>query len=79
MGYRPHGDDQAPGVFSAYHMTKTTIRPTTWIFSSVAALMLISLAGCASDKSQTATTESSSATMTTDTKDMSHPANSNSH
>jgi type IV pilus biogenesis protein CpaD/CtpE len=52
--------------------TKTSIRPSTLIFSCLAAFALASLAGCASDKSQSSTTESSSATMSPDTKDMTH-------
>jgi hypothetical protein len=49
------------------------------ILSCLTAVALISLAGCASDEKQSSTTESSAATMSTDTKAMNNPSNSNTH
>ena len=45
------------------------------IFSCVAAFALVSLAGCACNDKHSSTSESSSATMSTDSKDMSHSGN----
>jgi len=42
------------------------------IFSCLTAVALISLVGCAGDETHSSTTESSAATMSTDTKDMSN-------
>lgn len=46
------------------------------VFSCLAAVALISLAGCASDAERTSTSESSAATMSIDSKDMSSHGNS---
>lgn len=60
-------------------MTHTPIYPSTLIFSCLAAFALASLVGCASDDRQSSTSETSATTMSTDTKDMSHPSSQNSH
>jgi hypothetical protein len=49
------------------------------ILSCLAAFALVSLAGCSSDGSHTSTTDTSTATMSPDTKDMNHPGGNNSH
>jgi hypothetical protein len=47
------------------------------IFSCLAVFALVSLAGCAEDERHSSTSESSSATMSTDSKDMSHHSHKN--
>jgi hypothetical protein len=51
---------------------KTYLRPSTVIFSCLTAVALASLVGCADNDRQTSTTETSSTTMTPDSKDMTH-------
>ncbi len=51
-------------------MKQTFLRPVTLIFSCVAAFALVTLAGCSCDNKPSSS--NSSATMTTDSKDMKH-------
>jgi hypothetical protein len=59
------------------NMTKASIRPATLIFSCLGAFALASLVGCACDEKHSS--DSSATTMSTDSKDMTHRGNQNSH
>lgn len=58
------------------NMTITSLRPSALIFSCLAVFALASLAGCACNEKHS---ESSEATMDSDSKDMSHRSHHDSH
>jgi hypothetical protein len=66
-------------ILTFMNTTKTSIRPSTLIFSCLAAFALVALSGCASDKCHSSTSESSATTMSPDSKDMVHSSGQNSH
>ncbi|MCE0496344.1 MAG: hypothetical protein LV481_00145 [Methylacidiphilales bacterium] len=60
-------------------MTKTSLQPSTVILSCLAAFALLSLAGCADNDSRSSTSNSSTATLSTDSKDMTHRSDQTAH
>ena len=78
-GEHPIGEVGYRRMVTFINMKKICLRPSTLILSCIAAFALASLVGCSDDERQSSTTESSSATMSTDSKDMSHRGDHNSH
>jgi len=54
------------------NMTKTSLRLSTLLFTCLAGFALASLTGCASDENRSSTSNASTTTMSTDSKDMTH-------
>jgi hypothetical protein len=78
-GVHPIGMNTFRRMLTFMNMTKTSIRPSTLILSCLAAFVLASLAGCANDERHCSTSESSSATLSSDSKDMIHRSHHDSH
>ena len=78
-GVHPIGEVGSWRILTFINMTKASIRPSTLLFSCLAAFALASLAGCASDENHSSTSNSSATTMSTDSKDMTHRSDQNSH
>jgi len=78
-GVHPIGEIRSRRMVRFTNMKKICPCPSTLILSCLAAFALASLVGCSDDERQSSTTESSSATMSTDSKDMSHRGDHNSH
>jgi hypothetical protein len=76
-GVHPIGEFGSRRNITSINMTKTSIRLSTLIFSCVAAFALASLVGCACDEKHSS--DSSATTMSTDSKDMTHRGDQNSH
>ena len=78
-GVHPIGEAGSWRILTFINMTKTTIRPSTLILTCLVAFTLASLVGCADNDRHSSTSDSSSTTMSADTKDMTHRSNQNSH